>query len=302
MILLLLAAGMGSRYGGLKQLDTFGKHGETLMEYSVYDALRSGFDKVVFVIRSDMEQHFRVRFGCIAQTCSDIYYVFQSRQAQHSCLDLSAERDKPWGTVHALLAAHEVIDRPFVVANADDFYGRSAYLQMAAFLSALVPAPETGDYGTTYGMVGYGLQKVLSAFGTVARGICQLDEQGYLQSIRELSNIVQTPQDGIVARDTGETLLPDMLTSMNFWGFTPAIFGQMRVLFDDFLEQNANDSKAECVLSSSVNSLLRQQACRISVMPSEEQWLGVTYQADKPRTEAALLQLIAKGNYPDKLW
>lgn len=289
--LVILAAGMGSRYGGLKQLDNFGANGETLMEYAVYDALQTGFERVVFIIRPAMEESFRERFVHKIQSKMSVELAFQATTAFDSRDGHAFEREKPWGTVHALLSASQLLDAPFAVINADDFYGREAFVLMSGHLDKL--SASAADYA----MVGYHLDKVLSDNGSVARGLCRSNAEGFLQYIVEIKAIARKNKD-IFAELGIAPIPPTTLTSMNFWGFTPAVFPQMQQIFNAFLATNGHDSKAECYISTTINQLLAQEMCSVKVLPTEAQWMGVTYKEDKDEVAAALQKLSEDGIYP----
>jgi UTP-glucose-1-phosphate uridylyltransferase len=293
--LLILAAGMGSRYGGLKQIDPVGPNGETLMDYSIYDALRAGFGKLVFVIRHDFEAQFRQVVGARFEKLAPVEYVFQELDLLPPGFSVPPGRTKPWGTTHAILLAEKVIAENFAAINADDFYGRNAYEVLAAHLTS----------GTTdYAMVGFILKNTLSDFGSVARGVSRVDTNGYLTHIVEMTKVERdgdgaknTAPDGTVTRLTGEEPV-----SMNFWGFTPAIFPQLRAKFTEFLKKHGQDLKAECYIPVTVGELVAAGQARVKVLRSSDSWFGVTYREDRPRVVESIRQLIARGQYPAKLW
>jgi len=276
--LLILAAGMGSRYGGLKQLDELGPHGETIMDYSVADAVAAGFDRVVFVIRKSMEEEFKKIILSKYKNQVDVTYVFQELDMLPEGFTPHPDRVKPYGTAHAILTARDAINTPFAVINADDFYGKDAYLVLSRFFQekseSIVPQ---------FSLVGYQLQKTLSENGTVSRGVCTTDLDGYLQSIYEMTHI-QRSTDGIKnsSPDGKETLLDEnMLVSMNFWGFTPDIFHFLEKLFINFLKQNGDNIKAEYPIPTVVNHLLEAKEISVKVLKSSAEWFGVTYQEDR---------------------
>jgi dTDP-glucose pyrophosphorylase len=293
--LLVLAAGMGSRYGGLKQIDPVGPCGETIIDYSVYDALRAGFGKIVFVTRSDIARPFREIIGARFEQRVAVEYVFQELDNLPPGFSVPSGRTKPWGTTHAALMAATAIHEPFAVINADDFYGPQAYRELAQHLRS----------GTDNdAMVGFVLRNTLSEFGTVARGICRVSADGFLQSVVELTNI---RHDGVHAsnRDaTGDitTLSGDELVSMNMWGFTPRVFGQLQENFEKFLEQNGSDLRAECYLPSTVNELISSGRAQVKVLRTKDSWFGVTYREDCPQVVEGILRLIHDGYYPKRLW
>jgi len=293
--LLVLAAGMGSRYGGLKQIDPVGPAGETIIDYSIFDALRAGFGKLVFVIRKDIEQQFREIVGARFEKRVAVDYVFQALENIPTQFTVPAGRTKPWGTTQAILLAADAINEPFAAINADDFYGADAYRSLAGHLTSGSP---------DYSMVGFVLRNTLSDFGSVARGVCQVSDDGYLEHIVELTKI---DRDGNGARNTDAAgkvtkLTGDEPVSMNYWGFTPQVFDQLRENFEKFLESGSADLKSECYIPSTVGELVRAGQARVKVLHSRDSWFGVTYREDRPRVVESIRGLIAKGLYPEKLW
>jgi NDP-sugar pyrophosphorylase family protein len=293
--LLVLAAGMGSRYGGLKQIDSVGPAGETIMDYSIYDALRAGFGKVVFVIRKDIESEFREAVGARFEKHIAIEYVFQELNDLPSGFTVPLGRTKPWGTAHAVLMAANVINKPFVAINADDFYGANSYRSLAQHF-------QTGT--TDYAMVGFSLRNTLSEFGAVARGICRVDCEGFLEQIVELTAI---ESDGARVINTDEAgrktaLSGDEVVSMNMWGFNPGIFEQLREQFREFLELNLSDLRSESYLPSAVNELILAGHARVKVLRTQDSWAGVTYCVDRPGVVKSISRLIQRGDYPARLW
>jgi dTDP-glucose pyrophosphorylase len=293
--LLVLAAGIGSRYGGLKQIDPVGPAGETIIDYSIFDALRAGFGKLVFVIRKDIEDAFRETVGARFEKRVPVDYVFQSLEAIPSRFSVPAGRTKPWGTTQAVLVAADAIHEPFAIINADDFYGAQGYRELANHLSSGSP---------DYAMVGFTLRNTLSEFGSVARGVCRLAGDGTLQSIVELTKI---ERDGDGARNTDADgnvtkLSGDEAVSMNMWAFSPRIFDQLRESFTQFLERRGSDPKAECLIPNTVGELVRDGQARVKVLRSGDSWFGVTYREDRPRVIESVRALIAAGAYPEKLW
>jgi NDP-sugar pyrophosphorylase family protein len=293
--LLVLAAGMGSRYGGLKQMDPVGPAGQTIIDYSIYDALRGGFAKLVFVIRRDLEKPFREIVGRRFEKQLPVHYVFQEVGGLPPGFSAPPDRTKPWGTTQAVLSAENAIQEPFAAINADDFYGAQSFLLLARHLSSA---------STDYAMAGFTLRQTLSEFGSVARGVCQVGPDGYLKSVVELTRIERdatgaknTDADGHVTRLTGEEAV-----SMNFWGFTPAIFPALRGKFAAFLEKNGRDEKAECYIPTTVNELVVAGQARVKVLRTGQPWFGVTYREDRSRVMESVRQLIAKGDYPERLW
>jgi hypothetical protein len=292
--LLVLAAGMGSRYGGLKQIDPVGPGGETIIDYSIHDAMRAGFGKLVFVIRRDIEAAFRETIGARFEKRLPVEYVFQELDKLPAGFTVPPGRTKPWGTTHAILMAEDVIREPFAAINADDFYGASAFRVLAEHLQSGSP---------DYCMVGFILRKTLSEFGSVARGVCRTTPDGLLQGVTELTKI---EPDGAGAKYTGadgsvQRLTGDETVSMNMWGFTPGIFPQLREQLIAFLRQQGNDLKSECYIPTVVNSLVAAGQARCRVLRSADSWFGVTYREDRPRVVESVRALIARGDYPERL-
>ena len=298
--LLVLAAGMGSRYGGLKQLDAMGPSGETVMDYAIFDAVRAGFSKVVFVIRRDFEDDFRAAVLPRYAGLVPVDLCFQDLADVPADLPVSPAREKPWGTAHAIRAARHVIAEPFAAINADDFYGRAAYETLHRFLTAAAEAPATPP---TYAMVGFELRRTLSPHGTVARGVCRTDPDGLLTSVRELTRLMAVG-DHVENHDPDA---PEHLTgtepvSLNMWGFTPAVFAQLEEVFRDFLTLHGQSDTAECYIPTVVDTLIGQGACRVRVLRTSSDWFGVTYRDDRAGVVEALAQLTARGDYPAPLW
>ena len=299
--LVVMAAGIGSRYGGLKQIDPVGPQGEIVIDYSLYDALRAGFGKVVFLIRREMEEPFREKIGKSIEARVETAYVFQEIAQVPAGFAVPPERQKPWGTGHAVLVCKDVVHTPFAVINADDFYGATAFQVLAQYLRQAEDRP--GMYA--YGMVGYRLSHTLSAYGYVARGVCQTTPDGYLLDIRERTRIEKFA-DGARYTENGTdwvSLPDDTIVSMNMWGFTPSIFTELEARFPAFLQQSAaNVLKAEYFLPDVVGALLHEHKAGVRVLPTNEKWFGVTYREDRPRVQAAIQALIAQGAYPRDLW
>lgn len=293
--LVILAAGMASRYGSLKQIQGFGPSGETIMEYSIYDAIRSGFGKVVFIIRKDFEQNFREQFDSKLEGKIKVEYVFQDLSAFVEG-DVPADRSKPWGTAHAVLCAKSAVQEPFAVINADDFYGRDAFEKAYNFL--------VNDCNErTYAIIGYELLKTLSDHGTVNRGVCRLDEKGNLESIAERLNIAL--RDGKITCDDGmepHELPLDSSVSMNFWCFHPSIFAISHDMFRDFVLVNKENPKAEFFIPIVADEFSKSGKGVIPVIATSADWFGVTYKEDAPSVQASLDALVAKGEYPQSLW
>jgi UTP-glucose-1-phosphate uridylyltransferase len=293
--LLVLAAGMGSRYGGLKQLDPVGPSDETIMDYSIFDAQRAGFGKIVFVIRRDFEDAFKRQIGVHFEKRIAVDYVFQEVGKLLPGFAVPEGRTKPWGTTHAILMAANAIHEPFAVINADDFYGAGSFRILAQHL-------QTGS--SDYAMVGFILRNTLSEFGTVARGVCHVTEDGYLKDISELKSIEREgSRITNIDAEGQETLLNGgEVVSMNMWGFTPQIFGQLHEQFQRFLKRYGEDLKAECYIPSTVNTLIQAGLGRVKVLRSGDAWFGVTYREDHPRVVQSISRLVEGGTYPRKLW
>jgi UTP-glucose-1-phosphate uridylyltransferase len=292
--LLILAAGMGSRYGGLKQIDPIGPGGETIIDYSVHDAIRAGFDQLVFVIRRDFEQTFRETIGRRFEKRVAVRYVFQELDCLPPNAVLPPNRRKPWGTGHAILMAADVINEPFGVINADDFYGAQSFQLLAAHLQSGNP---------NYGMVGFVLRHTLSEFGSVARGVCQL-MNGRLESVREITGIEKYGAAARYKNGTGEfhALTGEEIVSMNMWGFNPDIFDHLRQQFRGFLKARGADETAEFYIPNVVNALIHSGEKRVDMLPTRAPWFGVTYREDRPFVIAGINQLIRSGEYPERLW
>jgi len=293
--LLVLAAGLGSRYGGLKQLDPVGPDNETIMDYSIFDARRAGFGKVVFVIRKEMEDAFKRAIGARYEKRVPVEYVFQEVGKLIPGFSIPEGRTKPWGTTHAILMAANAIHEPFAVINADDFYGAESFKVLGRHL-------QSGS--SDYAMVGFVLRNTLSDFGTVARGVCHVSEDGYLKDIAELKSIEREGSviTNIDAEGQETVLNGGEMVSMNMWGFTPQIFGQLHEQFQRFLKRYGEDLKAECYIPSTVNTLINAGAARVKVLRSGDSWFGVTYREDHPRVVQSISRLVEGGTYPRKLW
>jgi hypothetical protein len=301
LTLVVMAAGIGSRYGGLKQLDPFGPSGEAVLEYSVYDALRAGFDKVVFIIRKDFEAQFRQAVGRKVERVAETAYVFQSIDQVPQGFSVPVGRVKPWGTGQAILVCKDVVATPFSAINADDFYGRATFEIMAGHLGR----KRTNEAMSDYAMVGYRLANTLSEHGHVARGVCQATSDGYLVDIHEYLKI-QRFADGVKYTENGKDWMPlpeSSLVSMNFWGFAPDLFAQLDSRFRDFLrEDTGNLTKAEYLIPEVVGSLVRERKARVTILPTQDRWFGVTYPEDRPIVQAAILERVRQGIYPADLW
>jgi hypothetical protein len=296
--LVVLAAGIGSRYGSLKQMDRIGPSGETIMDYSLFDARRAGFGKAVFVIRRSMEDEFRAAFIDRLAGRVEIEYVFQELEDLPPGFSVPTDRVKPWGTSHAVLMAEPKVSTPFAVINADDFYGSEPFQITAGFLAGLM------NDDPQYSVVGYPIETTLSEHGSVARGVCEVGADGWLEGIFERTHIERTP-DGIAYLDADGrfvALPPGKTVSMNFWGFSPTYFAFAHEVFVRFLRANHGNSKAEMFIPIVVNSLIADRMARVKVLPTAAQWFGVTYREDKPRVIEALRKLVEAGHYPEKLW
>ncbi len=299
LTLVILAAGMGRRYGGLKQMDPVGTYGELIIDYSVFDAVRAGFDRFVFVIRPDMEHDFRAVVGSRIEPRHECVYVHQTlKHGLSAGYRLPRERAKPLGTAHAVFACADTVREPFAVINADDFYGVDAFRQLAAFL-----ADQPAD-GADFAMVAYRLRNTLSEHGTVARGICSVSGGGLLQGVVENTEISLTA-DGICGYGQGGSrrqLDGESPVSMNCWGFTPSLFPRIAVRLPVFLQHLRQHPDAEFFLPTVVDELLRNKECRVRVLPTEAQWFGVTYPDDKPVVRERISAMAASGLYPVPLW
>lgn len=297
--LLILAAGMGSRYGSLKQMDGLGPGGETIMDYSIYDAIRAGFGKVVFVIRNSFAADFKAVFSPVRfKNQIAVEYVMQELENIPKEFKLPPERTKPWGTNHAIMMAKQTIHEPFAVINADDYYGRRAFEVLAKFLATVVGKQNE------YCMVGYELGKTLSELGAVSRGICSTDANGYLTAVVERTHIERV--DGTIRyKDENGNLVPvddRAIVSMNMWGFTPDYFAHSDKMFVDFLREKGSDPKAEFFIPLVVNTLVVSGTAKLKVLTTDSEWFGVTYLGDRPKVVEKLHALVAKGEYPQKLW
>jgi len=294
--LVILAAGMGSRYGGLKQLDEVGPSGEAIIDYSLYDAIRAGFGKVVFVIREDFADAFKARFAPQLEGKIEVAYVYQSPDKIPSGYPTNPEREKPWGTGHALLMAEPEVDAPMAVINADDFYGPGAYLEIAGFLTSSTDENE-------YGMVGYQLDNTLSEFGSVSRGVCQTDSTGRLTEINERTKI-QLEEDGIVYCENEKRfpLTGKEPVSMNFWGVKTSIFKYLNEGFRKFLSEEGMKLKSEFFVPFLINDKIVDGTVTVKVLTCDSPWFGVTYKEDKPFVQKKLRKLIEENIYPEKLW
>lgn len=296
--LLVLAAGMGSRYGGLKQIDPMGPSGETLLDYSVYDAWRAGFGKVVFIIRHDFEDEFKARISSKFDERIAVGYAYQELDKLPQGFTVPAGREKPWGTTHAILCAKDVVKENFAVINADDYYGSGSYKIIGHHLEALPGS------STSFAMVGFRLDKTLSDHGTVTRGVCKTNAEEYLTQIEEMTKI-SLKEGRIANREDGKPEIP--LTglepvSMNIWGFTPALFGHIERVFTQFLKNSGTELKKECYIPETVGLMVREGYAACKVLRTDSTWFGITYREDKSLVQLKLNALVASGEYPPNLW
>ena len=294
--LLILAAGMASRYGSMKQVQGFGPSGETIMDYSIYDAIRAGFGKVVFIIRKDFADDFKARFEPKLKGKIKTDYVYQEMDSFLGDLKAPADRTKPWGTGHAVLCAMHAIHEPFAVINADDFYGKDAFVKAAGFLVNRCAEKQ-------YAIIGYALAKTLSDHGTVSRGVCQVDDRNNLVSIKERTKIYRENDSIVYEDETGKHTVPvDSSVSMNFWCFHQSVFAATEKLFVDFVKANQENIKSEFFIPLMAEDFMDNQGGQISVIPTSSQWFGVTYKEDAPVVKASVDKLVADGEYPASLW
>jgi dTDP-glucose pyrophosphorylase len=296
--LVVLAAGMGSRYGGLKQMDAFGPNGETIIDYSLYDAHRAGFNHVVFIIREYFADQFKASFGPKLEGVMDVDYVYQELSNIPIPFDIPADREKPWGTGHAVWVANTAAKGPFAVINADDYYGPESYKTLYDFLT-------TDRDEEEYSVVGYKLDNTLSEHGTVNRGVCQADEKGYLMGIKECKQIGRDEKGVITYPDddgTTKTLSADAPVSMNMWGFYPSYFTYFEREFVDFLRDYGQELKSEYYIPTLVDSLIHSGERQTKVLHCDAEWFGVTYREDKAFVSDRLERLIKEGVYPQRLW
>lgn len=298
--LVIMAAGIGSRYGGLKQIDPVGPNGEIVIDYSIYDALKVGFKKIVFVIRKEIEDIFREKVGKNIDSRAETVYVFQELSMLPEGFSLPPKRLKPWGTAHAVLCCQDAVNTPFAVINADDFYGPSSFRILYNYLK------DVHDKGGVYNycMVGYVLKNTLSKHGHVARGVCSVDREGFLVDIQERTKIqrfgetVKYTEDGV----NWVEISSDSTVSINMWGFTPSIFSELEKRFIYFLRDSSDNIKAEYFLPEVVGHLIREGRAKVKVLQTEEKWFGVTYREDMPDIQKEIRALISSGVYPASLW
>ncbi|MDE8061583.1 sugar phosphate nucleotidyltransferase [Erysipelothrix rhusiopathiae] len=295
LTLVILAAGMGSRYGGLKQIDKFGKNGEAIIDFSIYDAIQAGFNKLVLIIREEHEAIFEAELVGKIRPFINVEYAFQSISDVPEWFEGVEGREKPWGTTHALLAARNQVSGPFMIINADDYYGKAAFVEMARFLNEDVTDQQAA-------MMGYIVDNTITDNGTVTRGVCK-NVDGFLTDIVETDCIKRTDKGVVGGPD--ETLIADgTQVSMNFWGFTPAIFDLMESKFETFLKEDVakNPMKSEALLPNDVGSLINDGKLSVKILDTPDRWFGVTYQEDKPMVLAQFAKFQEDGTYPEKLW
>jgi len=300
--LVVLAAGMGSRYGGLKQVDPVGPSGEAILDYSVFDAHRAGFGKVVFIIRKDIEDVFRSQVGAKYEGLLPVEYAFQDINDLPAPYVVPEGRAKPWGTAHAIRAARNVVKEPFAAINADDFYGRDAFARLGAFLNKSGDA--TPGAPLRFAMVGYKLDLTLSDNGHVARGICSVTPEGHLTSVTEMTKIVRTPDgaENIENPDAPVKLTGEERVSMNLWGFTPELFAALEERFPAWLAKNGSEAKSEWYIPFVVDEMIHEGKATVDMLPTESSWFGVTYREDKPFVTSSIRALVDAGEYPQSLF
>lgn len=297
--LVVLAAGIGNRYGGLKQMDPVGPHGATLIDYSIFDAIQAKFETLVFIIRPEFEAAFREQLLSKFEKRADCHCVYQGMEVELAKFQLPQERKKPWGTGHAVLATKKAVTEPFAVINADDYYGRSSFETMCLHLSR-----QSANDSEDYAMVGFTLRNTLSEHGSVARGVCQADASMYLTKIVEITKIFKEGEGGYFVDGAGNrtSLTGNEIVSMNLWGFTPQIYDQLERGFHKFLRTRGADPKAEFFISSHIDDVLREGEGRVKILPTSENWFGLTYKEDKSPASRQINSLIESGVYPERLW
>ncbi len=295
--LVILAAGMASRYGSMKQVDGFGPNGETIIEYSIYDAIKAGFGKISFIIREEFLDSFKAIFEPKLAGKVETDYIFQSYDLKPFGIDKTIERAKPWGTAHAVLSARNQVHEPFCVINADDYYGYDAFEKMAYFLNN-----EVAD--DKFSIIGYQVDRTLSEYGTVSRGVCEVDTDGNMVAINERLKVYFTKDGSVVYEENGVEmpLASNTPVSMNFWGFTPAVFKLTEPLFKDFVAANETNPKAEFFIPLIGDELIKSGQASFKVIPTSAKWFGVTYKEDKPIVQKSISELVKNGTYPEKLW
>jgi dTDP-glucose pyrophosphorylase len=297
--LLVLAAGMGSRYGGLKQLDQVGPSGETIIDYSIFDAIRAGFGKVVFIIRRDIEDAFKEAIGSRYEGKIKVEYAFQQLDALPEGFSVPEGREKPWGTGHAVYTARELINEPFAVINGDDFYGREGFQLLADYLRQA----KDGDKAD-FSMCGFIMRNTLSDNGSVSRGVCEVDADGNLTEVVENTRIERNGKGAKSYLENGSVVdfTGDEIVSMNMWGFTPSLFDHMQEMFVEFLKERGQEMKSEFFIPLVADTLIKQGKAEVKVMTSKDEWFGITYREDKPAVIESIKELVAQGIYPEKLF
>ncbi len=297
--LLILAAGIGSRYGSLKQMDRFGPSGETLIDYSIFDAMRAGFRKVIFIISKIMENEFKEIFYKKYPDEIEVDYVLQRLEDVPEGVKVPPDREKPWGTTHAVLSAASKINEPFAVLNADDFYGANSFRIIFSNLSSLKKNEEEA-----YCIIGYRLSKTLSEHGHVARAICELDEKGYLKSIVERLKIKKIENKIFYQNEEGRLIeiKGDPMVSMNMMGFFPSVFPHLKLCFEKFIQEHSRNPRAELYLPNVVNEMIKAKVAKVKILSSDEDWFGVTYREDKTKAIKKIEELVKRGIYPRNLW
>ena len=294
--LVILAAGMASRYGSMKQVQGFGPNGETIMDYSIFDAIRAGFGKIVFIIRREFAEDFKNIFEPKLNGRVETAYVYQEMDSYLGDFEVPAERKKPWGTAHAVLCANDAVSEPFAVINADDFYGSDAFVKAFDFLT-------TECMPSLYAIIGYDLNNTLSEHGSVSRGVCDVDQEGYLSDINERTQIYRENGKIIYEENGKKNELPvNSRVSMNFWCFHPSVFELGQKMFQEFLKENINNPKAEFFIPIVGDKFISQGHGKIRVIPTDAPWFGVTYKEDAPGVEISIRNLITNGRYPESLW
>jgi len=298
--LVVLAAGMGSRYGGLKQVDPVGPSGEAILDYSVFDAHRAGFGKVVFIIRKDFEAEFKEKVGKKYEGIIPVDYCYQDINDLPAPFTVPEGRSKPWGTAHAIRSARAAVKEPFAAINADDFYGRDAFAKLGEFLKR----GTAQDGKLHFAMVGYRLDLTLSEHGSVARGICSVTPEGTLSGVTEMTKLFKTP-DGAENREDGKPVQPfpgDARVSMNLWGFTPELFSALEERFPAWLAKNGGEPKTEWFIPFVVDEMIHEGKADVAVLPTDSSWFGVTYREDKPFVMSEIAKLVSAGEYPPSLF
>ncbi|MFU0826033.1 MAG: Bifunctional protein GlmU [Lachnoclostridium sp.] len=297
--LVIMAAGLGSRYGGIKQLEPVGPSGEIIMDYSIYDAIKAGFNKIVFIIRKDLEKDFKEIIGNRISKIIDVEYVFQELDNIPEGFHVPADRTKPWGTGQAVLSCIDVIKEPFAVINADDYYGKEAFVKVYEFLNNLESANTN-----SYCMAGFVLGNTLSENGTVTRGVCQVDEKGYLVDIVETREVEKQGDHAVASDGKGGQVILDLnrAVSMNMWGFTPGLLNELKTGFVTFLKEHGNELKSEYLLPEEVGRLIKEGKATVRVLKSNDKWFGVTYKEDRQMVVDSFRALVDQGVYPEKLF